>query len=109
MKLSIQTVDPMIFFAQKKIKVSGRFPDEALPLDPTGEISIRSTNCLVVFRLPLWKMMLREWKSLGMIFHSQLFLESQNPVMFQTTNQIIKHHLHDPTSSQGGHRWPFYQ
>jgi hypothetical protein len=34
MKLSIQTVDPMIFLRPKKqIKVSGRFPDEALPLD----------------------------------------------------------------------------
>ena len=43
---------------------------------------------------PLWKMM--DNSSVGMTFHSQLFLESHSPVMFQTTNQIIiyYHHKH---------------
>ena len=42
-------------------------------------------NLVGGFNQPLWKTM--EWVTVGMIFHSQLFLESHKSQMFQTTNQ----------------------
>ena len=51
---------------------------------------------LVVFRLPLWKMM--DLKSVGMMtFHSQLFVESHQIPWFQTTHQPSRVRTYWPT------------
>ena len=41
----------------------------------------------LVVDLPLWKMM--EWKSVGMIFHSQLFLESHSKFHGSSQHQAV--------------------